>query len=48
MNAGEFSKDDILVVDDDPANLESLQQLLGEAGYRVRLAKSGENWLFIA
>jgi PAS domain S-box-containing protein len=36
------SPDEILVVDDEPANLRLLQQLLGEAGYCVRLAKSGE------
>ena len=45
MNAGEFSMDDILVVDDEPANLESLRRLLGEAGYRVRLASNGEQAL---
>ena len=45
MNAGEFSMDDILVVNDEPANLKSLRRLLGEAGYRVRLAGDGEQAL---
>ena len=34
--------DEILVVDDEPANLKLVQQLLGEAGYRARLANNGE------
>ncbi len=42
MSTSHPSPDEILVVDDEPANLRLLQQLLGEAGYRVRLAKSGE------
>ena len=33
---------DILVVDDAPANLKLLEQILSEAGYRVRLATEGE------
>ncbi len=42
MSSSNPSPDEILVVDDEPANLRLLQQLLVEAGYRVRLAKSGE------
>jgi two-component system, cell cycle sensor histidine kinase and response regulator CckA len=34
--------DEILVVDDTPASLKLLAGLLGEAGYRVRLAPDGE------
>ena len=33
---------DILVVDDNKANLKLLESVLGEAGYKVRLANSGE------
>ncbi|MBK8417523.1 PAS domain S-box protein [Candidatus Villigracilis saccharophilus] len=43
--ADDFSTDksfDILVVDDSPANLNLLVNILGEAGYKVRPANSGE------
>ena len=36
---------DILVVDDNPANLRLLENLLNKAGYRVRLAPSGHSAL---
>jgi PAS domain S-box-containing protein len=42
MNAGDPSRDEILAVDDEPANLKLLQEMLTGANYRVRLANSGE------
>ena len=39
---------EILVACSEPASLELLQQLLGEAGYRVRSASSGEQALHSA
>lgn len=35
-------KPNILVVDDTPANLEYLEEILDDAGYETRVAKSGE------
>ncbi len=42
MSASEKAVDDILVVDDAPANLKLLKQILNEAGYRVRMTTEGE------
>jgi PAS domain S-box-containing protein len=42
MNAKTICTDEILVVDDNPANLRLLEDILGGAGYRVRLADDGE------
>ncbi len=42
MSAGDTHMDEILVVDDEPANLRLLQQILREESYRVRLAADGE------
>jgi PAS domain S-box-containing protein len=42
VNADDLRKEEILVVDDEPANLKLLQQLLTEANYKVKLASSGE------
>src|SRR3954447_17379508 len=36
---------DVLLVDDQPANLEVLSRLLGDEGYRVRAVSSGERAL---
>ena len=38
----------ILLVDDDPANLQILHQVLGGRGYKLIIAKSGEDALKIA
>jgi PAS domain S-box-containing protein len=38
----EMSPDEILAVDDTPASLTLLSNILGDAGYRVRLASDGE------
>lgn len=37
--------EDILIVDDNPANLRLLSQMLSEAGYHVRAVRSGERAL---
>jgi len=42
MNARETEQDDILAVDDTPASLKLLADILSDAGYRVRLAGDGE------
>ena len=42
MSGSEKVADDILVVDDAPANLKLLKEILNEAGYRVRLTTEGE------
>jgi PAS domain S-box-containing protein len=42
VKADDLRKEGILVVDDEPANLKLLQQLLTEANYKVRVASSGE------
>lgn len=41
-NTVDHSRDDILVVDDTPANLDLLLSMLSERGYRIRPAPSGE------
>ena len=38
----------LLIVDDEPANLDLLEQELGDAGYRTRSASSGELAIEIA
>ncbi len=41
MKRGQASKGDILIVDDNPVNLELLSGMLTERGYRVRVATGG-------
>jgi PAS domain S-box-containing protein len=48
MSHGPAHADDILVVDDTPASLKLLQSVLGNSGYRVRLATDGEMALLSA
>jgi PAS domain S-box-containing protein len=45
MSSRDQAVDDILVVDDEPANLKLLEQVLSEAGYRVRLTTEGKDAL---
>ncbi len=46
--AAEQDRADILVVDDNPANIELLVAILGSRGYRVRVANSGARALAAA
>ena len=39
---GEQPPEDILIVDDNPANLRLLSQMLSERGYKIRAVRSGE------
>ena len=45
MNEQTLPQGTILVVDDNPTNIQVLFDLLSETGYRVAIAKSGENAL---
>ena len=42
MTTRDLAREEILVVDDEPANLKLLQEMLTGANYRVRLASNGE------
>jgi two-component system, LuxR family, sensor kinase FixL len=42
VSNGNLTREEILVVDDEPANLKLLQEMLTQANYRVRLASNGE------
>lgn len=48
MNAPETSKGDILVVDDNPVNLDLLSNMLMDRNYRVRVATNGRRALAAA
>lgn len=47
-SASEETPHRILLVDDDPTNLQILHQVLGGRGYKLIIAKSGEDALKIA
>ncbi|MBO9999633.1 MAG: EAL domain-containing protein [Cyanobacteria bacterium SID2] len=48
MNADRGASQSILIVDDDPANLEVLSNFLEMAGYEVLIARDGESAIFRA
>ena len=48
MDAGDTHKGDILVVDDNPVNLDLLSNMLLDRSYRVRVATNGRRALAAA